>query len=684
MARAAGLLTAATSTSGARWALVTAAPAPFALIGWWHGHSALTAGADTIVLASITAAGLLAAAAWLPLRPTLAKLLAGLALLALLVSAGPALVASPALALLLAVVVVLSILLLQAKSRVRLVRLDEPEELLPVADRAVRSSGLTASILWLMTTFAGPLTADDLLGLVALGVTQALALLALGLWVGRRWRRHRVRALLIVASTLLLGAFVALDGVTLVSVVDACAVLVVVGLVVLTGLGRATGAGWLEPIIGHPARLLVATFALLCTVGSVLLALPRMSASGVSLPLGDASFTAVSAVCVTGLAVFEPGTALSPLGQLTLLLLIQLGGLGIMTFSTTAVRVLGRRMSLRHEGAMARLVSPEDRSQVFATTRDVLRYTLIVEAVGALILWLGFVNLGQEPAAALWDAVFTAVSAFCNAGFALSKGNFVPYQHAPLILHAVALLIVLGGLSPAVVAVVPRWLRRRPIPVQARLALITTLVVLVVGFLAYLALEWTRSLADMSLVDRLNNAWFQATSARTAGFNSVDLTHVASATALVLMALMLVGGSPGGTAGGFKTTTLAVLTLGLVTTVRGRGAVVVGGRQVTGRSFAKAVAVVLLFLGVAFAAVVALLVTQDLAPRVGAFETVSAVTTTGLSLGGTAGLDPVGRGIIMACMFIGRLGPLTLLMFMAQEKASEDPWRHPPVDIEVA
>lgn len=334
---------------------------------------------------------------------------------------------------------------------------------------------------------------------------------------------------------------------------------------------------------------------------------------------------------------------------------------------------------------MAQLVSPEDRSRIFASTIRLIAFTFAVELLGALMIWLSLVTSGAEdPLSAIWSALFTAISAFCNAGFALTSDNLVAFQSNPAILHIVALLIIAGGLSPAVVLLVPRWARGRPIPPQARLALITTAVLLAIGFFAFLAFEWTRSLGGLDVGDRIHNAWFQSVTLRTAGFNSVDLSATHPATLLVMLGLMLIGGSPGGTAGGFKTTTLAVLALGLVASIRGREEITSGRRRISHRTYFKAAAVVGVFIVMTLCAVIALLLTQDMPPRVAIFETVSAIGTVGLTIGGTSQLDEVGRGVIMVCMFVGRVGPLTLLMLLSRETKTRETWKQPETDIEVA
>jgi trk system potassium uptake protein TrkH len=686
------------SLAAARWALIASAPAPIVLIGWWRGgpieHAPLEALVPTLAaLLTLMGAGVL-----LPTRPGLANAFALLGMIFVIAVAAPALIASPPLALMLGVVLVVAALLLfrVVRRRRNVDPCDPPEHRL----HAFRGAALSTTLLWVLSTLSRSLH-DDTIGLAGLVTSASISLALLLAWVLVSFRAYRqsrgsdtprasqlVRKLVILAGAIAVPLWLEVADWTLTNVADALASLTILGLIVLARLDRqeeTQGGGLWDLILGHPSRLMVVTFAILCAVGSILLALPRASADGVGLPLSDAAFTSVSAVCVTGLSVIDVGKVFSPLGQFFLLVLIQAGGLGIMTFSTAAMRLLGGRLSLRHEGAMAQLVSPEDRSRIFASTIRLIAFTFSVELLGALMIWLSLVTSGAEdPLSAIWSSLFTAISAFCNAGFALTTDNLVAFQQTPAILHIVALLIIMGGLSPAVVLIVPRWLSGRPVPPQARLALITTLVLLGVGFLAFLAFEWTRSLGGLDVGDRIHNAWFQSVTLRTAGFNSVDLSVTHPATLLVMLGLMLIGGSPGGTAGGFKTTTLAVLTLGLIASIRGREEINAGRRRISHRSYFKAAAVVGIFLMMAFGAVIALLLTQDMPPRVAIFETFSAIGTVGLTIGGTNQLDEVGRGIIMVCMFVGRVGPLTLLMLLSRETKTRENWKQPETDIEVA
>lgn len=438
----------------------------------------------------------------------------------------------------------------------------------------------------------------------------------------------------------------------------------------------------IDGVASHPARLLSVTFLALCVLGTLLMRLPAASAGPEALQAVDAAFTATSAVCVTGLIVVDTPTALSPVGHGILLVLIQVGGLGIMSFSTVIAAGLGRRLSLKHEAAMADLLMSENRGELNQTLKRLLGVTFFTEIIGALCLWPLFMGEGDGVWMALWRAVFTSVSAFCNAGFALQSASLVPYAHSAAILNVIALVIIVGGLSPLVVLEIPRALRRKSLLVQTRIVLVTTVALLASATLIVGTLEWSHSLGDLSPWERLNGAWFQAVTLRTAGFNSVDFAQLRPATLWVMCVFMFIGGSPGGTAGGIKTTTAAVLLVAVYGAMRGRWEAVVFGRRITTKTVYKAAAIVTVALCFIVLGVVALSVTQEIEFASTLFEVVSALGTVGVSAGATGQLDDVGKVIVMALMFIGRIGPLTLFLFLSERNAPSA-WELPEEEVDV-
>ncbi|MCA9540270.1 MAG: hypothetical protein KC620_15335 [Myxococcales bacterium] len=438
------------------------------------------------------------------------------------------------------------------------------------------------------------------------------------------------------------------------------------------GRRRAEPTGPAEPslidtVLAHPSRVMVLSFLLLCTAGGLLLGLPVASASEHALSGLDAAFTAVSATCVTGLAVVDTPTAFGGLGQAVVLVLIQVGGLGIMVFSAAAVVLLGRRLSLSHERAAVDLVGASGRADLAPALRAILIVTIATELLGAVLLFFGFMARGDAMGTAAWRGLFTAVSAFCNAGFALQSDSLVGYANSPFILGVVGAIIVIGSLGPGVIAAVLTWRRPASRTLHARLVLWTTLLLLAAPALLITVLEWNNTLAGMSLGEKLANGMFQSVTLRTAGFNSIDLAAVHPATWTVMVLTMFVGGSPGSTAGGAKTTTIAVALLAVTAVVRGRDRVEIFGRAVPMVTVLRAAAVTTLGVLSCCAGLIAVQLTQTLPLDVALFEVVSALATVGLSTGGTGQLDEVGKVIIMVCMFMGRVGPLTLFVFLTSQ-----------------
>ena len=440
---------------------------------------------------------------------------------------------------------------------------------------------------------------------------------------------------------------------------------------------RAEGAapvlpGVWEVILGDPARVLVATFAAICLAGGVLLS-SGPAASGDPVSFLDALFMSVSATCVTGLGVIDVTTAFSGLGRVILLLLIQVGGLGIMTFSAAALTLLGQRLSVRHERTMTGLLGAEGPGHLQAELKRVLGLTFVVEGLGAAALTSLFIQAGDAPGDALWRGLFTSISAFCNAGFALQSDSLVGYQTNPGVLHVVSGLIIFGGLGPAVLLAAPRLVRGGYMSLHARLSWVTAAVLLVLPALFIAGAEWGNALAGLSTSDRVHNAWFQSVTLRTAGFNSIDLAALNPATVLMMILMMFIGGGPGSTAGGIKTTTAAILFLAVIAAVRGQEHAEAFGRRIPTGTVYRAVAITTVGGLVAFVAAVGVLLTQAMPPLVALFEVVSALGTVGLTTGGTSLLDEVGKVLIIICMFMGRVGPLTLFLLLNEARASAGP-----------
>lgn len=422
-----------------------------------------------------------------------------------------------------------------------------------------------------------------------------------------------------------------------------------------------------------PPRLLLGSFLGLVVGGTLgLMWLPGLYTGE---PLGwlDALFTATSAVCVTGLIVVDTATYFTTWGQALLLLLIQLGGLGMLTFTTLIIVALGRRLSLHHEAVTASQVDVAPYVDVRRLTRAIVVFTFATEAVGALILFPAFGGrFGVLDGA--WHAVFHAISAFCNAGFSTFSDSLIPFGTTPLVLWVVMGLIVAGGLGFLTVAELFAGRRRERagqpflLSLHSRIALWTTCVLLLLGWVLFGVFEWHNAFAGMPLLDRLDNALFMSVTARTAGFNTVDYSYASDGSNFLTILLMAVGGSPGSTAGGMKTTTFALIGLVALARLRGRQVTSIGFRSVPEETIQRAVGLFVVAVAVSATAVlVVLLFETGGAPHAEsgggfiryAFEVVSAFNTVGLSMGITDGLSPASRVLAILLMYLGRVGPLT-------------------------
>lgn len=437
----------------------------------------------------------------------------------------------------------------------------------------------------------------------------------------------------------------------------------------------------LEVILLHPARCLMLTFLALCSVGTLLLRTP--AAMQQDLPLLSAAFTAVSGVCVTGLTVIDISRELTLCGRFFLLLLIQLGGLGIMTLTSLVLHTLGR-LSLQQEQLISELTPEQERHRdVFRNLHLIVRFTFLVEAAGALLLTLGFYSVHGNWLQALELGIFTSVSAFCNAGFFPGADNLVPYAGEPFLLLVVAFLIIAGGIAPAVTCSLLQFRSFRKLPVVCKLIFGTTAALLLGGTFFLLLFEWNGMFQGMSLMDKLVNCFFQSATLRTAGFNTVSFTAIGVPSYLVMLILMFIGGSPGGTAGGIKTTTLAVLALAFRAAVQNKDVVTVDQRTVPFRIVTRAVAIFFAAALVLMIVIMMLVTTQALGVKEVIFEAVSALATVGVSMGITAELDAVGKVVIMAAMFIGRIGPLTLFLLLSDRRTAQH-GIYPPTEIPLA
>ncbi len=413
----------------------------------------------------------------------------------------------------------------------------------------------------------------------------------------------------------------------------------------------------------QPFRLLASSFAALILLGTLLLTLPGATVEGRSLPVVDALFMATSAACVTGLSVLDVGQQLSRFGQIVILILIQVGGLGIMTLSAGSVFLLGRRVAMRDRQVMQEVLDSADLTELNRITTMVVKGTLLTEAVGAVLLTTGFLLRGRGLAESIWLGTFHAISAFCNAGFALFSDSLVGLNDDFLILSTVMALIVIGGIGFSVLTDLgdDPLHRRGSWSIHTRLVLATSGVLLAGGALFFFFSEGGASLQSQQPALRAMSASFMAVTARTAGFNTVPMAELSAAAVQMMLILMFIGASPGSTGGGIKTTTLAVMLLAIRQLAsREQGALM--GRSIPDSTLMRAFAITFISSGLIMLFTLLLCLTEQAPLQQIFFEVISAGATVGLSLGLTPDLTDTGRLLVTVLMFIGRIGPLSLAL----------------------
>ncbi|MBI1249745.1 Trk family potassium uptake protein [bacterium] len=428
-------------------------------------------------------------------------------------------------------------------------------------------------------------------------------------------------------------------------------------------------------IVKYPARNLVVWYLVLLGVGTILLTLPICWGEGAN-PVStlDACFTATSACCVTGLAVRSTPDDFSFLGQLVILVLIQIGGIGIMTLTTFAMFNLGSKPSLRARAILTETLGAKEDTELDWILKHVLMVTAVCEGTGFLILFIRNLFL-YDVLTAAWHAMFHSISAFCNAGFALHNDSLMQFQGDVIVNLTIGTLIIVGGIGfPVMVDLNKAWRRGlvegwRGLHIHSKFMLVGTSFLLVAGFVSVLFLEWNGALAEMPLWKKIMVASFHSVTCRTAGFNTIDIASLTNATLFISMILMLIGAGPCSTGGGFKVSTIMVMALHAWRTFHGATRINIARRTIPGEVIQAATATALLFSVVAIVGLTLLLmVEQSGTPHPNSqglfldagFEVVSALGTVGLSIGLTPTLSDMGKMIIIVLMFLGRIGPISV------------------------
>jgi len=434
----------------------------------------------------------------------------------------------------------------------------------------------------------------------------------------------------------------------------------------------------------HPGVAFTYIFGALIVAGTVLLALPVSSASATWTPVLDALVTATSAVCLTGLVVVDTGTHWSGFGHVVILLLVQLGGIGFMTSSTMLLLLIGSGVTIRQRLLLREALGGGTLGSVLLLARRVIAFSIAVELVGAAFLTLRFLEIA-EPPRALWWGIFHAVSGFNNAGFDLMGGyrSLISFSHDAAVLLPIAVLMLAGATSYAVVEDVIAQRRFVRLTLDTKLVLVSMVGLTGLGTLALLFTERANAatLGGMEVLPRVLNAFFMAAS-RTGGFSSVDVGQLSDDGLIALMALMFVGGAAASTAGGIKVQTFSILFFAIVSSVRGHHDVQAFRRRVPQVLVMRALSVALLGVAAVFVMFFCLNVTEQFAFEQVLFEAFSAFATVGLSTGITPETTAAGRVILILSMFVGRLGPLTLaLALAAREHRPSYQWPEEPIRI---
>ncbi|MCE5170104.1 TrkH family potassium uptake protein [Paenibacillus profundus] len=432
-----------------------------------------------------------------------------------------------------------------------------------------------------------------------------------------------------------------------------------------------------------PSRILVVGFALIILLGAFLLMLPISNSNGQPLSFVDAFFTATSATCVTGLVVVDTGTSFTVFGQVVIMLLIQVGGLGFMTMATLFALAFKKKISLKERLILQEALNQGSMEGIVRLIRKVLLFAFCIEGTAAILFatrWAFDLPLGQ----AIYFGIFHAVSLFNNAGFDLFGSVYGPFSSLtsyvgdPVINTVAMLLIVLGGIGFIVLSDVVDYRRTRKLSLHTKIVLTMTGLLIVIGTVVIFIFEFTntRTLAGLSGWEQFWASLFQSVSPRTAGANTIDIGAMRQASQFFMIILMFIGASPGSTGGGIKTTTFAILVGAVITMIRGKEDIVIYRYRLAKDRIFKAVTLTLLALFLVIMVSMILSTTEDHPFLMILFETTSAFGTVGLTMGLTTDLTDFGKVLLCLTMFAGRLGPITLAYALGP-KSERELYRHP-------
>lgn len=440
-------------------------------------------------------------------------------------------------------------------------------------------------------------------------------------------------------------------------------------------------------------QIILLSFLVTILVGSLLLSLPLCSANGIPVPYIDALFTATTATCVTGLVTVPTFSTWSVFGQIVILLLIQIGGLGVVTIMSAFMLMLHKKMGIGDRLLIQDAFNLNTMSGLARFVKSVSLGTLMVEGVGAVLYM--FVFIPDFGAKGIWISIFNSISAFCNAGIdIIGDCSLCDYAVNPFVNTMTSLLIILGGIGYVVWWDVLRVIKLRTsrnrrifrhLTLHSKIAIVATLCLIFGGAALIFACEYDNpeTIGNLPLFDKIQVSLFQSVTTRTAGFVTVPQENLTGAASIISLILMVIGGSPVGTAGGIKTVTVVALICSAVATIRNRKQPTVFNRRISGDSVRKAVAVVMMFSAVMFASVILLSISTE-APVIDViYESVSATATVGLSRNFTPSLNLMGKLVIIATMYFGRVGPISLALALGSKGENQNVVSDPTEEISI-
>jgi len=424
----------------------------------------------------------------------------------------------------------------------------------------------------------------------------------------------------------------------------------------------------------NPAQVLAIGFATIILLGTFILNTPIVSADGKSIGFLNALFTATSSVCITGLVVVNTAAQFNFIGELVILVLIQIGGLGFMTMATIVALFLGKKITLKDRLVMQEELNASSLNGLVRLTKYVILATFILEGIGALLLSTRFIPQ-YGVLKGIWFSIFHAISAFCNAGFDVIGESMTPFVNDVVVNFTVILLVIIGGLGFTVYIDLSRNKSIRRCSLHTKLVLLITGFLLILGAVFIFLIEYDNpnTLGELSFGGKVLASIFQSTVTRTAGFNSIDMASLTNATSFIFIIFMFIGGSPGSTAGGIKTTTIGVVILAIRAVLKGKDDVEIFKKRIPNELIFRAIAVTGAGLLMIICIIIALTISEKSVDFLDIlFETVSAFGTVGLTRNLSSNLTNIGKVIIIITMYVGKVGPLTFVYALAKRKRKNE------------